>query len=187
MNVMADSRIGEFNGREPDKEWLRELSNEALVDVLFMHIRDLFAVDGLYFLGIERRFGSEAAVEIDTRVWENMAKIEVRRLVKTMGVSGADIPSFMQALRSCSWSLDTEKKEIMVEENRGIYRNTKCRVQTRRAEKGLKEFPCKGVRYNWLKLFAKELNPKIKVNCITCPPDDHPDDLWCEWEFVMEE
>jgi hypothetical protein len=116
-----------------------------------------------------------------------MAKIEVRRLIKTMGVSGEDIPSFMHALRSCCWSLDTETKEIEVEENRGVYRNTKCRVQTRRAEKGLSEFPCKGVRYNWLKLFAQELNPKIKVNCLTCPPDDHPDNLWCEWEFVMED
>lgn len=184
---LTNADIGKFVGREPDREWLRELSREELIDTLFLHIRDIFAVDGLYFLGIEQEFGNDAAVEIDTRVWEDMAKIEVRRLVKTMGVSGEDIPSFMQALRSCGWSLDTEKKEIEVGENRGVYRNTKCRVQTRRAEKGLKEFPCKGVRYNWLKLFAKELNPKIKVNCLLCPPDEHADDLWCEWEFVMEE
>lgn len=184
---MAESQIGKFAGREPDKELLMELSKEELIDVLFMHIRDIFAVDGLYFLGIERKFDGEDALEIDTWVWERMAKIEVRRLIKTMGVSGEDIPSFMQALRVSCWSLDTERKEILVEENRGVYRNTKCRVQTRRAEKGLGEFPCKGVRYNWLKLFAKELNPKIKVNCLTCPPDEHPDDLWCEWEFVLEE
>jgi hypothetical protein len=184
---MTESQTGKFVGRDPDREWLRELSKEELIDVLFMHVRDLFAVDGLYFLGIEHKFGGDDALEIDTRVWESMAKIEVRRLIKTMGISGEDIPSFMQALRSCSWSLDTERKEIEVEENRGVYRNTKCRVQTRRIEKGLGEFPCKGVRHTWLKLFAEELNPKIKVNCLSCPPDEHPDDLWCEWEFVLEE
>ena len=183
---MAD-RIGTFDGREPDREWLQELSKEELIDVLFMHIRDIFACDGLYFLGIEEKFGNEAAVEIDERVWKDMAKIEARRLMKVMGASGEDIPSFMQAVRSSCWSLDTAEKEIEVEERRGVIRNRKCRVQNRRASKGLSEFPCKGVRYGWMKEFAEQFNPKIKVNCLVCPPDKHPDNLWCEWEFVMEE
>lgn len=180
-------RTGNFTGRDPDRDWLRELSGDELIDAMFMHIRDIFAVDGLYFLGIEEKFGTEAAIEIDERVWRDMAKIEARRLVKTMGVTAEDIPSFMQTLRSSAWSLDTAEKEIEIEENRGVFRNKMCRVQNRRASKGLSEFPCKGVRYGWLKEFAKQLNPKIKVNCLVCPPDKHPDNLWCEWEFVLED
>ncbi len=175
-----------YSGREPDREWLRELSKEELIDVLFMHIRDIFACDGLYFLGIEKKFGNEAAVKIDEEVWESMARIEAHRLKKTMSVAGEDIPSFIQALRSSCWSLDTEEKEIEVEGERSVIRNRKCRVQNRRASKGLSEFPCKGVRFGWMKEFAKQFNPKIKVKCVVCPPDKHPDDLWCEWEFVME-
>jgi hypothetical protein len=38
-----------------------------------------------------------------------------------------------------------------------------------------------------LKAFAKEFNPDIEVKCNVCPPDEHPDDLWCEWEFAMKE
>ncbi len=184
---MTGSQGNTYVGRRPDIEFLRELSKDELIDVMFMHIRDIFACDGLYFLGIEEKFGNEAAVGIDEGVWRNMAKIEARRLVKVMGVSGEDIPAFMQALRSSCWSLDTENKEIVVEDDRGVFRNTMCRVQNKRADKGLSEFPCKGVRYGWMKEFAKQLNPKIKVNCLVCPPDKHPDDLWCEWEFVMED
>ena len=184
---MRDTHPNKFEGREPDVKWLRELSKEELINVLFMHIRDIFAVDGLYFLGIEEEFGNEAAVEIYRRVWEDMARIEAKRLVKTLGVSGDDIPSFMNALRASCWSLDTENKEIIVEGNRGVFRNRMCRVQNTRASKGRSEFPCKGVRFNWLKIFAEELNPKIRVNCLVCPPDKHPDNLWCEWEFVIEE
>lgn len=184
---MGDSNIGKHLGRDPDREWLRELSKEELIDVLFMHVRDIFAVDGLYFLGIEERFGNEAAVEIDQRAWEDMAKIEAYRLRKTMEVTAEDIPSFMQALRSSCWSLDTAEKEIEIEKDKGIIRNRNCRVQNRRASKGLSEFPCKGVRYGWMREFANQMNPKIKVKCVVCPPDEHPDDLWCEWEFVMEE
>jgi hypothetical protein len=43
------------------------------------------------------------------------------------------------------------------------------------------------VRWGFLKEFAKELNSKIKVYCVVCPPDEHKDDLWCEWIFTLEE
>jgi hypothetical protein len=35
-------------------------------------------------------------------------------------------------------------------------------------------------------LRKSELNPNIKFNCTVCPPDKHPDDLWCEWEVWIE-
>lgn len=183
---MTDSNHKKLIGREADIEFLKGFPEEKLIEFLFMHIRDIFAVDGLYFLGIEKRFGTEPSVEIDEEVWEGMAVIEARRLKKTVGASGEDIPSFMKALRSSCWSLDTEDKEIEIEENRGVFRNRNCRVQNTRISKGLDLFPCKGVRFGWLKAFAKELNPKIQVNCIVCPPDERPEDVWCEWEFVLE-
>jgi len=34
--------------------------------------------------------------------------------------------------------------------------------------------------------FAKEIDPRIKTRCIVCPPDKHPDDYYCAWEFVIE-
>jgi len=33
--------------------------------------------------------------------------------------------------------------------------------------------------------FAKAVDPRIRTRCIACPPDDHPDDLWCAWEFTV--
>lgn len=185
--VMTDSNSEKLVGREADIQFLKEMPEEKLIDFLFLHIRDIFAVDGLYFLSIEKRFGTEPSVEIDQEVWEGMAVIEARRLRKTMGISGEDIPSFMEALRYSCWSLDTEDKEIEIEEKRGVFRNTNCRVQNTRISKGLNLFPCKGVRLGWMRAFAEKLNPKIRVNCIVCPPDERPEGVWCEWEFLLEE
>ena len=53
-------------------------------------------------------------------------------------------------------------------------------------ENGLDEFECKPVRFGFLKSFAKEFNPNIEVICNVCPPDKHPEDLWCEWEFSLK-
>lgn len=55
-------------GRKLDRKKLIDMPKENLVDLLFMQIRNLWAVDGLYFLGIEEKFGTESATEIDREV-----------------------------------------------------------------------------------------------------------------------
>ncbi|MDH7517288.1 MAG: DUF6125 family protein [Candidatus Thermoplasmatota archaeon] len=172
--------------REQDRKLLSDLTEDKLHDFIFMHLRNLWAVDGLYFLGIEEDFGTDAAREIDRRVWEAMGKIEARKLKEFLGIKGNDIQSMMKALQYSSWALDLEDKEVIVEKNHAIIRNVKCRVQNTRINKGLGEFGCKPVRFGFLKAFAREFNPDIEVKCNVCPPDKHPSDLWCEWEFKLK-
>jgi len=173
--------------RTADRKLIEEIPKEKLADFIFMHLRDMWAVDGMYYLGIEKEFGTESATEIDRKVWEVMGKIEARKLKKLFEISGNDITSMIKALRLSGWTLDLEDKEIDVKKDKTILRNVKCRVQNTRIKKGLTEFGCKPVRWGFLKAFAKEFNPDIEVKCNVCPPDEHPDDLWCEWEFAMKE
>lgn len=171
--------------RKKDRELILDIPKEKLADFIFMHLRDLWAVDGLYYLGIEEEFGTEAATEIDRKVWSVMGKIEARRIKNLFTITKKDIPSMLKALRYSGWALDLEDKEIIVEKDHAIVRNVRCRVQNTRLKKGLKEFGCKPVRWGFLKAFAKEFNKDIEVICKVCPPDKHPDDLWCEWEFTV--
>jgi len=174
-----------MNAREMDRQTLMAMPKERLVDLMFMHIRNMWAVDGLYFLGIEERFGTEGATEIDRNVWEIMGKIEARRLRETMGIKENDISAMMRALSASSWALDLEERKIEVGEERAVVKNTNCRVQKTRLDKGLEEFPCREVRWDYLKTFAREFNDNIVVECSICPPGDHEDDLWCEWIIKM--
>ena len=171
--------------REKDRKLIEGIPKNKLADFIFLHLRDMWAVDGLYYLGIEEKWGTQAATEIDTKVWEIMGKIEARRLKDLLGIKGDDIPSAIKALQYSGWALDLEDKEIVVENDRAIIRNVKCRVQNTRFKKGLDEFGCKPVRWEFLKSFAKEFNPNIVVDCKVCPPDKHPKNLWCEWEFRL--
>ena len=143
--------------------------------------------DGLYFLGIEKRFGLDAAIEIDSEVWAAMGTIEARRLIKTLNITDHDIPGLFEALKHSTWWLDLEHKGYVLEENRLVIRNKKCYVQTTRLKKGFGEFGCKPVRNGFLNNFVKEFNPDIKVVCNICPPDEHPTDIFCEWEFSISE
>jgi hypothetical protein len=62
-----------------------------------------------------------------------------------------------------------------------------CRVQTMRKKKGLPDYPCKSVGIEEYSHFAKAVDPRIKTRCVACPPDAHPEEYWCAWEFTLEE
>jgi hypothetical protein len=173
-------------GNTEDREMLTNMPMEELLDFFFLQIRNLWRVDGLYFLGIAKRFGTETATEIDAGVWEDMAAIEAKSLKKMFGVGdNPNIPTIIDLLRKTSWALDQPFKTIEVNGERATLSIKKCRTQETRLNKGLTEFPCKKVRFGYLKTFAKTLNPKAQVNCVICPPDKHPKDLWCKWEFKL--
>jgi hypothetical protein len=173
-------------GSVEDREMLAKMPTEKLLDFFFLQIRNLWRVDGLYFLGIEKKFGTDAATEIDAGVWEAMAQIEAKSLQRMFNVSAnPDVPTIIELLRKSSWAMDQPFKTIKISDKQATLSIDKCRTQETRLGKGLSEFPCKKVRFGYLQNFAKTLNPKVEVNCIICPPDKHPRDSWCRWEFTL--
>lgn len=171
---------------EKDLEMLRGLPKEKLLELFFLHVKNLWRVDGLYFLGIEEKFGTEAATAIDANCWKIMGKIEAKELKKTLGIKENDVAALLYALQNTSWALYQTEKEIETWAKKGILRITRCRTQETRTSKGLDEFPCKKVRFGYLQGFAKEFNPNVEVVCRMCPPDVHSERVWCEWEFILQ-
>jgi hypothetical protein len=176
----------ETASRLGDRKSLMSMTKDELVDLLFTQMRILWTVDGLYYLGIEERFGTQAATDIDAKTWNVLGKIECRKLRETTGLKGDDMDTFEKLLKLTSWALDLEDKEFERKGEDLILRNTKCRVQNTRISKGLTQFGCKVVRLGYLVEFAKEFSPKYSVKCKVCPPDKHPGDLWCEWVFTRK-
>ena len=175
-----------LRAEKEDSKFLAEMSKTQLIDLLMIHVRNLWRVDGLYFMGIEEKFGTEAATDIDASCWKVMGKLEARELREKLGImkSEIDIPTTLWLLRNTSWALYQVGKEVEMEDNKsGIFRVTKCRTQETRIQKELGEFPCKKVRFDYLKSFVEELNPELEVVCRICPPESHPEDTWCEWEI----
>ena len=176
--------------RQDDIDWLKSLPDEQLHNLFFMYVRNIWSVDGLYFLGIENRNGNEMAVEVDSEVWKIMGTIEMKRFLDVFDVDESrPFDTFVKIIKTTAWWLNIEEKSVEHEpaRNRLVLTNHDCRVQNRRLSKGLPEFPCRSVRLGYLESFVRTYNDKIKVKCNICPPEEHPDDLWCEWEFVMED
>ena len=168
-----------------DREMLAKMPKETLLELFSMQIRNIWRVDGLYFLGIEEKFGTDAATEIDTNCWKVLGKLEARELKTLLGIEENGIPALLHALSNTSWSLYQEEKQVETSPSKGIYRVTKCQVQEARIAKELGVFPCKNVRFSYLKAFTQEFNPNIIVSCRVAPPDQRRENSWCEWEFTL--
>jgi hypothetical protein len=159
------------------------LSRKRLLDLFRFQIRNIWRVDGLYFLGIEKEFGTQAASKIDEECWRTMGSLEARQLKEILHAKEWSIPKIMEALELTSWALDQRDKKVQVQKDEALFRVVTCNTQLTRIRKGLSEFPCKPVREGYLKSFAKELNPSVTVTCNFCPPEQHPENAWCEWKF----
>ena len=169
-----------------DRERLLNMPKDKLIDLLFLHMRNIWSEDGLYFLGIEKRFGTEAAVDVDREVWAVMATIEARRLRRELKIEDDGIKSLFEVLKHTSWWLDNEYKKFELDDNQGVITIKECYVQKTRIKKGFGEFDYKSVRTGFLSNFVKEFNPNIEVKCNFCPLDEHPDDAWCQWKFRLK-
>jgi hypothetical protein len=91
-------------GSEEDRKTLAEMPMEKVLDYFFLQIRNIWRVDGLYFLGIEKKFETEAATEIDAGVWESMAAIEAKSLQRMFKIEeNPDLATIIKLLRESSW------------------------------------------------------------------------------------
>lgn len=171
----------------PNRDVLRGLSQEELIDLLEDAARNWLAHDGLWFLAAEEKFGMETAIELDRRAWEQFTIIEAERIMRRLGLApGGGIPALKKALQYRLYARLNEQEILDVDECTIVFRMNDCRVQAARKRKGLPDFPCKPVGLVEYEHFARTIDPRFRTRCIACPPDPHPEEYWCAWEFVLE-
>ena len=167
---------------------IKDLNREELLTLLEDAAKNWLAHDGLWFQAVENRFGMEAALELDAEAWERFTVIEAQRILKFLGLEpGGGIPALIKAFEYRLYARINVQEVIEVSETRCVFRMNNCRVQHARQRKGLPDFPCKPVGLVEYSGFARTIDPRIKTRCLACPPDPHPSDYWCAWEFTLED
>jgi hypothetical protein len=164
-----------------------ELPREQLLRVIDTFAKAWQAMDGAYFLALEKRFGIDVAIEMDQEAWKIFSPIEATRIMKEFNIkSGGGLESLEKALRYRVYAALNKQSAERIDEKTLQFTMNECRVQVARERKGLPDFPCKQVGEIEYSLFASTIDPRIRTTCVFCPPDGHPDDAYCKWEFVLE-
>ncbi|GAV25705.1 hypothetical protein ciss_16380 [Carboxydothermus islandicus] len=164
-----------------------DLTKEQALKLLEDFAKRWLAHDGLWFLEVEKNFGLKKAIELDEAAWAQFTVIEAKRIKDFLKLpENGGLEALEIALRFRLYGF-LNQQEISREGNKLTYRMKTCRVQEARKRKNLPDFPCKPVGITEYSGFAKTIDPRIKTRCLACPPDEHPDDFYCAWEFWVED
>jgi hypothetical protein len=150
-------------------------------------MRQYRLADAFWFLAVEETFGTEAAVKLNEDVWIKIAPLAAREIKSLFAIEGKGVSAVMEALSYFPWTTIIEYEIEQMGDKKAVLRVPSCPPQEARVRHGLGEFPCKARHWGEFSGFAREIDERVEVQCVMAPPDPHPDDLWCQWEFRLKE
>jgi len=99
---------------------------------------------------------------------------------------GSGLDGLKKALRFRMYAVLNKQKVSNETETSFEFYMVDCRVQSARARKGMDLFPCKSVGLVEYAGFATTIDPRIRTECIGCPPDVHAGkEYYCGWRFSI--
>ena len=163
---------------------LKKLTKARIIDYCEMMANNWWNLQNNWMLNISKDYGGEIAAKYDALVFGRQAEVQAWRLVKLLNL-GNDMDSLLKAIGLSTLLANVEYDISEMGPNHCRIRVTSCSMQLARRKAGLPELPCKiaGIAAN--SQFALAINPNIKTTCLICPPDAHPENLWCDWVFDM--
>jgi hypothetical protein len=171
------------NPENPVHEELRKLSKETLIELIKMYSRNWHTCDGLWFSGVEDRYGTEKALEIDIRMWDISSRVEAQRIKQILQIPDhGGLDAVLKAINFMSWAAKCAYR-VERRPSGALLTVTSCPPQEARLKSGKGLFACRPTFETGFGNVASVIDPSVKVSCVFCPPGPHPADSWCQWEF----
>ena len=169
--------------------WQREefkgLSKDQLIDFIEMSSKNFWTLQNNWMMNVENKFGKEIAIELDGICYGRAVEIQVYRLKKFLNLED-NLEALVKALKFSIHGLYAEGVEYKLSGNTAVRRVKRCPIQVRRRQEGLPEIPCKPALIATHSRIAQAVNPKITIGSVMAPPDPHPEDLYCEIEYIYQ-
>lgn len=145
------------------------------------------ANDGVWFQSVEFTSGMNDAKRCNDSCWAHFSPFEAWAIKRFLDLG--DHSGLKGLQRALGFRVYARINVQSFEEdgtNAFIFRMNECRVQSARKSKNLPDYPCKSAGLVEYAYFARSIDPRIRTECIGCPPDAHPEDWYCAWRFSID-
>ncbi len=165
--------------------WLVNMEKERLISLINSMSANWLTNDGVWFRTVEDNHDMYTSKRCNDTCWTRYSPVEaaiIKSFLQLPQQSGLD--GLEQAL---SFRLYAHINEQTIERagDELILRMVKCLVQKTRGSQGLPDYPCKSAGIAEFKTFARTIDSRIRADCISCPPDEHPKAWVCAWRFYI--
>jgi hypothetical protein len=176
-----------FDIKQNSPDPLLSLPREKLEKLKETIAVNWLANDGVWFQAVEFSRNMGLAKKCNDACWSHFSPFEAWSIMQFLNLpENSGLEGLKTALQYRLYaainkqSISDETKESFV------FRMNDCRVQSARKRKGLKDYPCKSAGIVEYSTFAETIDKRIKTRCIGCPPDPHPEEWYCTWQFFLK-
>jgi len=168
---------------------LEELSKEKLVELVRLHSKLFFAMDGFWYLAVRELVSEDMATTCDLWVWDKYARYELKRLLPLLNIEGDDLAAFAKAFSFSPWFSNLKHRFTQEDKNKVTLTVLDCPSldAMKREGMGRENTFCHQVEQQLLQIFVRAFNPKARVIPIELPLKKSPDDICCRWQFIIDE
>lgn len=180
------SKILDFPMVDDIPEYLLTMPKETQIKLMKGIANNWVANDGIWFQEVEFTNGMVDAKRCNDTCWAHFSPFEARSIKHCLKIS--DMPGLAglkTALKFRLYAMNNPFSIVDEGPNSFLYYMNACQVQAARKRKGLDDYPCNSAGIVEYSYFAATIDPRITTTCISCPPDEHPDDWYCAWRFDL--